>query len=217
VIVLEIRRAFVMPLQNRVTPEGDIVAVAARGEMMGNRGGCFHRDDRTLSPRRWASRQWICCVLEFNKRRRQVMQPGRYTELFFLDEVTALSAGHRPCFECRRTDALRFAECLAAAGGVSARMSAPEIDRVLHTERTDTRGAKRVYSCPIENLPDGAFVRLEGLPHVISGADVLHWTPEGYRRRLSTGNPRLKCRPARTRAITTEPVSALDAEQHIQL
>ena len=90
-----------MPLQNRVTPEGEIIATAARGTMMGNRGGCLHRPDKTLGRRRWVTRQWICCELRFRGRHRVVMTPGQYTELFFLDEATALAAGHRPCFECR--------------------------------------------------------------------------------------------------------------------
>ncbi len=101
-----------MPLQNRVTPYGDLVATPARGLFLGNRGGRFHTDAKTLSARRWASRQWICCVLDFKGRQRDVW--GRfYTELFFLDEPTALAAGHRPCFECRRKDAQDFAEILA--------------------------------------------------------------------------------------------------------
>jgi len=98
-----------MPLQNRVTPFGDLAAVPARGLLMGNRGGRFHTDSKTLTARRWASRQWICCLLDFKGRQRDVW--GRfYTELFFLDEVTAFAAGHRPCFECRRKDAEAFAE-----------------------------------------------------------------------------------------------------------
>jgi hypothetical protein len=103
-----------MPLQNRVSPLGELFAAPARGTLLGNRGGKFHRDDRTLGPRRFASRQWICCVLEFKNRRREVWGWG-YTELFFLDEVTALAAGHRPCFECRRHDANTFAAAWAQA------------------------------------------------------------------------------------------------------
>jgi hypothetical protein len=97
-----------MPLQNRVDPFGDLFADAARGLLMGNRGGRFHTDEKKLATRRWVSRQWICCVLDFHGRHRDVW--GRsYTELFFLDEVTALAAGHRPCFECRREVAQVFA------------------------------------------------------------------------------------------------------------
>ena len=105
-----------MPLQNRVTPFGDLSAAPARGTFMGNRGGRFHTDARTLTARRWASRQWICCVLDFKRRQRDVW--GRYyTELFFLDEPTALAAGHRPCFECRRKEAQVFAARWQQASG----------------------------------------------------------------------------------------------------
>ena len=95
-----------MPLQNRVTPTGEIIATTARGTMMGNRGGAFHTAAQTLTHRRWKTKAWICCVIEFKGRHRVVMSPNRYTELFFLDEATALAAGHRPCFECRRADAV---------------------------------------------------------------------------------------------------------------
>ena len=100
-----------MPLQNRVTPMGDIIADAARGTLMGNRG-ILHNASRQLGAARWRHRSWICCRLSFKNRRRQVMAPGRYTELFFLDEATALAAGHRPCCECRRVSS-RF------SGGVA--------------------------------------------------------------------------------------------------
>src|SRR5262249_48070514 len=106
-----------MPLQNRVTPEGDIIATPHRGLMMGNRGGVVHLPDPTPGTRRWASRQWIACVLQFKGRQREVMQPNGYTELFFLDEATALAAGHRPCFECRRGEAEHFAELWAMTQG----------------------------------------------------------------------------------------------------
>ena len=119
-----------MPLQNRVTPEGEIIATPHRGLMMGNRGGCFHLPDRTLGSRRWATRQWIACVLEFKGRHRQaMMQPNRYTELFFLDEATALAAGHRPCFECRRRDAERFAALWAETRGWPAPAARPRDGR----------------------------------------------------------------------------------------
>src|SRR3984893_5330164 len=109
-----------MPLQNRVTPFGELIAVPARGALFGNRGGRFHTDAKTLTARRWASRQWICCVLDFKGRQRDVW--GRfYTELFFLDEPTALAAGHRPCFECRRKDAETFAEKCARRADLAGR------------------------------------------------------------------------------------------------
>src|SRR5205085_5238792 len=141
-----------MSLQNRVTTFGELVAVPARGRFMGNRGGRFHRDDRTLGARRWASRQWICCVTQFKERHRAVWGHG-YTELFFLDEPTALAAGHRPCFECRRHDALRFAECWAAARKMPIRPRAAEMDRALHAERLVGRD-KRRHPSGIDTLPD---------------------------------------------------------------
>lgn len=170
-----------MSLQNRVDPFGELFASAARGTLFGNRGGRFHRDDKTLLQRRWASRQWICCVLSFKGRRRDVW--GRfYTELFFLDEVTALAAGHRPCFECRREAALAFAE---AFGGGSHRPSAPDIDLVLHAERLDGRG-KRIHRAPLNALPDGAVIlaprsnAARPRPVAVKGDVLLPWTPSGY-------------------------------------
>ena len=118
-----------MALQNRVDPFGELIATPARGMFFGNRGGRFHRDDRTLGRRRWASRQWICCVLQFKNRRHDVWGQG-FTDLFFLDEVTALAAGHRPCFECRRADAKEFAEKWARAQSIPV-PRAPEMDMVL--------------------------------------------------------------------------------------
>ena len=167
-----------MPLQNRVTPFGDLTAVPARGLLMGNRGGRFHTDGKTLTARRWASRQWICCLLDFKGRQRDVW--GRfYTELFFLDEVTAFAAGHRPCFECRRKDAEAFAEAWREAHGLRARPKASEMDEVLHRERLHGR-AKRVHRRNIGDLPDGAFVALEDGAFTVRGDALLRWTPEGY-------------------------------------
>ena len=120
-----------MTLQNRVTPFGDIIATPARGLFMGNRGGRIHDAARRLGRRRWASTQWICCRLHFKDRHRSVWAES-YTELFFLDEPTALAAGHRPCFECRRADAMAFAAAWARGG---ARPKAADMDRVLHRER----------------------------------------------------------------------------------
>ncbi len=169
-----------MPLHNRVTPEGDVVAVAERGTLLGNRGGCFHTPDRTLTNRRYATRQWICCVLQFKNRRRLLMQPGRYTELFFLDEATAWAAGHRPCFECRRADALRFAETFNAVEGRSGRAAAPDMDLRLHAERIDRAGRKVVTSGRFGDLPDGAMVRYRGQPGLVHRTRCLPWTFAGY-------------------------------------
>lgn len=172
-----------MALQNRVTPRGDLIAAPARGLFMGNRGGRFHGDDQTLTARRWASRQWICCVLAFKDRHRAVW--GRsYTELFFLDEPTALAAGHRPCFECRRREAEAFAESWRIARGLRRRPRAGEMDRGLHQERLDGR-AKRVHWRNIDALPDGAFVALAQGPFAVRGRDLLRWSPSGYGGRTS--------------------------------
>ncbi len=167
-----------MPLQNRVSPFGELFASPARGLLFGNRGGRFHTDARTLTARRWASRQWICCVLDFKSCRRDVW--GRfYTELFFLDEPTALAAGHRPCFECRRKDAEAFAEAWRQAKRLRARPYADAMDAVLHDERLDGR-VKRLHRREIDALPDGAFVTLDGEIFAIRGKALLRWTPEGY-------------------------------------
>jgi hypothetical protein len=167
-----------MPLQNRVSPYGELFASPARGLLFGNRGGRFHTDARTLTARRWASRQWICCVLDFKNRRRNVW--GRfYTELFFLDEPTALAAGHRPCFECRRKDAEAFAEAWRKAKRLRTRPYADAMDAVLHDERLDGR-TKRLHRREIDTLPDGAFIALDGEAFAIRGNALLRWTPERY-------------------------------------
>ncbi|HEV2628368.1 MAG TPA: hypothetical protein VGV41_06965 [Pseudolabrys sp.] len=164
-----------MPLQNRVDPFGNLFAAPARGTLMGNRGGRFHTDDRTLTTRRWASRQWICCVLDFKNRQRDVW--GRfYTELFFLDEVTAFAAGHRPCFECRRRDAEDFARLFADS---SARASAGAMDDVLNCERLNGK-AKRLHRAAIDRLPDGGMIAVGGEAFALRGVTMLPWTPEGY-------------------------------------
>lgn len=169
-----------MSLQNRVTPEGDIIACAARGTMFGNRGGALHTPDKKLTSRRWRTKAWICCVLEFKGRHRIVMSPNRYTELFFLDEATALAAGHRPCFECRRHDALGFAEAWQAAYRLQQRPSAPEMDDILQAERIQRGGAKVTYSSRLDTLPDGAFVRWRNKTHLLLGGHLRAWSPEGY-------------------------------------
>lgn len=175
-----------MPLQNRVDPFGDLTAVTARGLFMGNRGGRFHTDAKTLTARRWASQRWICCVLDFKDRHRDVW--GRfYTELFFLDEPTALAAGHRPCFECRRKHAENFAEKWREGHRLHTLPDADEMDTVLHAERLNGR-AKRLHRSCIDELPDGAFVVLEDAAFALRGDALLRWTPEGY----DAARPRLR-------------------------
>lgn len=165
-----------MPLPNRVDPFGELFADASRGIFFGNRGGKFHRDDRTLGASRYVSRAWICCVLSFKGRQRNVW--GRYyTELFFMDEPTALAAGHRPCFECRRAEAIDFAGRFSRGKG---RTRAGEMDDELHTERLDGR-KKRLHRRKLDDLPDGAFVTLSGADaFAVKGKRLLRWSPSGY-------------------------------------
>ncbi|HVH02258.1 MAG TPA: hypothetical protein VM891_04795 [Amaricoccus sp.] len=161
------------PLANRCAPDGSLHAVAARGTLMGNRGGRLHRPDATLGVARWRSRAWITCVLAFRGRHRAVWGEG-YSEMFFLDEATALAAGHRPCFECRRAEARRFAEAWGRAEGVAA-PGAPRMDRVLHAERLGPR--QRLAA---GELPEGAIFAAAGgfLLRTAGGARI--WGFGGY-------------------------------------
>ena len=164
-----------MPLPSRVSPFGELFASPARGTLMGNRGGRIHDSNRKLGSRRWSSRQWICCVLDFNGRHRKVWGDS-YTELFFLDEVTAFAAGHRPCFECRRKDAEHFS---ALFSGKEKRASAPAMDLVLHAERLDGK-EKRLHRRDIDELPDGAMIARDGEAFAVRGKHLMRWTPTGY-------------------------------------
>lgn len=170
-----------MPLQNRVMPDGQIVVSPARGTMMGNRGGEFHTAEQTLTRKHWRSKQWICCVLDFKNRRRQLMQPRRYTELFFLDEATALSAGHRPCFECRRAAATDFATRWNVLRGKPGRATASDMDHVLHGERLAGAGAQRTHHVIIDDLPDRVFI-LDKHRCIarITGPTLQSWSLDGY-------------------------------------
>jgi hypothetical protein len=174
-----------MPLQNRVTPFGELIASSARGQLFGNRGGRLHDEQQALRARRWVSRAWICCRLEFKGRHRKVWGDG-YTELFFLDEVTALAAGHRPCFECRRHAAQAFAAAWARAAGLNAVPRAGEMDAILHAQRLTNDGpqgrrSKRLHRLPMSSLPDGAVVTLSSTDAwAVRGTSLLRWTPYGY-------------------------------------
>src|SRR5665811_2254447 len=174
-----------MPLQNRVTPSGEIVATPHRGLFTGNRGIIHDPKTRTLLARRWAGKAWLTCVCEFRGRRREVMGGRSWTELFFLDEATALAAGHRPCFYCRRDDANRFRSAWEQGNRVSG-MLAPGIDAVLHDERLD-RGNKRLHAlpAPVDQLPDGAMVAADGESYLIAQGRALLWSPAGYREAQS--------------------------------
>jgi hypothetical protein len=169
-----------VPLQNRVLPTGEIVAHPARGLLMGNRG-CIHQPDRTLGVARWRTKAWISCVLSFRGRWRDVMPPGRYTALFFLDEATALAAGHRPCGECRRADHLWFAESWRVGQGLPARPRTPEMDKALHAERVEPRTRSKITRCVTAGgLPDGAMISHAGTTGLWCGGTLLPWSFTGY-------------------------------------
>ena len=170
-----------MPLQNRVTPFGEIVADPHRGLFTGNRGIIHDPATKTLLKKRWSSPAWLTCFFEFRGRRRKVMGGRSWTELFFLDEATAFAAGHRPCFYCRRDDANRFRAAWEPGNGV-ADVLAPEIDAVLHRERLD-RGGKRLHALPmrLDKLPDGTMVSSGEASYLIAQGRALQWSPAGYR------------------------------------
>jgi hypothetical protein len=170
-----------MPLQNRVTPLGEIIMTPYRGLFTGNRGIIHDPMTKTLLARRWASQAWLVCLCDFRGRRREVMATRSWTELFFLDEATALSAGHRPCFFCRRDDALKFRAAWEKGNGV-ANVRAAEIDSVLHRERLEGH-AKRLHPLPMpwQRLPDGAMLREASDSSLVLQGRALHWSPAGYR------------------------------------
>jgi hypothetical protein len=167
-----------MPFQNRVTPLGELIATPERGLVYGNRGRLH--DERGVIRRQWQLKRWISCRLEFRGRYRAggPMAPNRYTGLFFLDDATALAAGHRPCAECRNADYRSF---LALTGA----SRADELDELLHAERG------RLHQEELDTLPDGAFVVLDGEPWLVAGAELLHWAPGGYSGRRRRPNGRI--------------------------
>ncbi len=164
-----------MPLQNRVTPFGEILALHGRGLMMGNRG-ILHDDDRRIV-RQWQCRRWIACVLSYRGIRRTVMRPHSYTELFFLDEAAALSAGHRPCAECRRNEYDRFKALWEACRGSAT--NAEAMDAVLDAERRAGR-AKRTHRADFRSLPDGTYVSLDGKAWLVWAGRMHAWSDSGY-------------------------------------
>ena len=171
-----------MPLQNRVTPAGDIVATPHRGLFTGNRGIIHDPTTKTLLNKRWSSPAWITCLCEFRGWRRPVMGRRSWTELFFLDEATAFAAGHRPCFFCRRNDANRFRSCWEEGNGVK-NIRAKEMDAVLHRERL-VRGKKRLHPLPmpVKELPDGAMVQVGEDSYLMAQGRTLQWSMAGYRK-----------------------------------
>jgi hypothetical protein len=188
-----------MPLRNRVTPLSELIVDPARGLVYGNRG-CLH-DDAGDIRRRYATRRWIACRLQFKGwLRRPLLQPGKFTELFFLDEATAFAAGHRPCALCRREDYNRFAAIWRELH--PGQVGADAMDAQLQSERVDaaTR-AQRHHEAPIDGLPDGAFVMNEDRPWLVRGAELRRWSPAGYDARAT--------RPSATSATVITPPSLL--------
>ena len=175
-----------MPHQNRVTPFGEIVALPGRGLLMGNRGVLHDENKRIV--RQYQSRRWIACRLEYKGVRRRIMQPRRYTELFFLDEAAALSAGHRPCAECRRDDYKRFTNLWAQAhGGPS---GADAMDAVIHADRM-LHGAKRTWRAQLRALPNGSYVAIDDEAWLLWQGQLLAWSDAGYTGRGSARVPDL--------------------------
>ncbi|HEU4370055.1 MAG TPA: hypothetical protein VFV05_17675 [Methylomirabilota bacterium] len=193
-----------MPRQNRVTPFGELIATPARGTLMGNRG-CLHDPEGRIR-HSYVGKRWIICVLEFKGRQRRVMTPGRYTELFFLDEATALAAGHRPCAECQRGRYLEFRGHWAAARRLAAAAGAPsvdDLDDVLHAERVDAQQRRRTYVERWSRLPDGVMVADDDdRACLVHAGRHLPWTPSGY------GPARRKAPAAVLRVLTPRSIVA---------
>ena len=168
-----------MPLQNRVLPSGEIVAISDRGMFVGNRGIIHSPATKTLLRKRWSNDAWLTCVLEFRGRRRKVMERQSWTELFFLDEATAFAAGHRPCFYCRREDANRF-RAAWEKGNRGSDVLAPEMDAVLHRERFASAKKLHPLPRPLEKLPDGTMVQAGEESFLIAQGKALKWSPSGY-------------------------------------
>ena len=188
------------PLQNRVTPTGEIVADPARGMFMGNRG-CIHNPDRRLGVTRWRSKLWICCVLEWQGVRRDPMPPGRWTALFFMDEATALAAGHRPCAYCRYADYVAFRAAWQQSQDLAERPKAVEMDARLHGERVESRTRRqRTTAATFAGLPDGVMIRHDGVPALVLGGQVRPWSFSGY------GDP-APVPPHRSVEVLTPPVT----------
>ncbi|NKB60307.1 MAG: hypothetical protein GKS00_28710 [Alphaproteobacteria bacterium] len=169
-----------MPLQNRVTPFGEIVAIPERGLFTGNRG-VLHDEHKQLGRRRWVLKAWLICLLEFKGRHREVMTPRRWTELFFFDEAVAIAAGHRPCYQCRYADFRRWQAAWSEAKGLSMPPRAPEMDVCLHAERIDpkTRLQQR-WTAALDDLPPGTFIEVDGVPHLVQADGLRRWSWRGY-------------------------------------
>ena len=193
-----------MPLQNRVTPTGEIIASPHRGLFVGNRGIIHDPATKTLLRKRWSCPAWLICVLEFRGRRRKVMGGRSWTELFFLDEATAFAAGHRPCFFCRRDDANRFRAAWEQGNGVTD-VLAPEIDAVLHRERLASGKTLHPLPMKLEKLPDGTMVQDGDESFLIADGKALKWSPAGYTKATrAPSDAKLLTPPSTVRAFVAE-------------
>jgi hypothetical protein len=196
-----------MPRQNRVTPFGDIIAAPERGTFLGNRG--ILHDEHGRIRRAYAVKRWLVCVLEFRGRKRTVMKPNSYTELFFLDEATALAAGHRPCAECRHKSFIKFCQAWQTSHPgrrESVRPTADEIDTQLHVERIAKDRSKPLFEASLAELPDGVFVKNTDwgeMPYLVWGHNLLAWTLGGYKHPIA--------RPTRGKLLVLTPKSTVAA------
>jgi hypothetical protein len=192
-----------MPRQNRVNPFGEIVATPERGTFMGNRG-VLHDDEGRIR-RKWQVKRWLVCVLEFRGRKRKVMTPDRYTELFFLDEATAFAAGHRPCAECRRERFNAFRNAWQLEENLQS-PTAGEIDDQLHNERLDSDKKKKVFLANLAELPNGVFIKIADCgenAYLVWNDGLLLWTAAGYSGR--------KKRPQDAKVAVLTPKSTVEA------
>ncbi len=188
-----------MPFQNRVFPTGQIAVHPARGTLTGNRG-ILHRPDGTLGTARWRHKAWICCTLHTTAPPHPINVGRHWTPLFFLDEATALAAGHRPCARCRAADYRRFLTAWQSAFGV--RPAAPVVDATLHAARIDGAGQRR-FAMPLRRVPPGAMILWHDRPHVAGVAGLQAWSPDGYR----LASARMK--EAEVMVLTPAPIVAV--------
>ncbi|SDD14155.1 hypothetical protein [Pedobacter soli] len=170
-------------LQNRVNPFGQIIKTPHRGTWLGNRG-VIHNADKEIV-RQFKVKAWITCALQFRGRHREIMQPNRWTELFFLDEATAFAAGHRPCFQCRYADHQRFKMYWLKGNpgyGFNMKTAVTEIDDILQRERIAADKTKVSYKESLDLLPDGAFVAYQNKPYLVKARQLHLWTAAGYEK-----------------------------------
>lgn len=189
-----------MTKQNRISPQGQLHAVNARGTLMGNRGK-LHNEHRQIV-RLWKLQRWITCALQYQGIKRELMAPNSYTELFFLDEPTSYAAGHRPCGDCRK-DRYKAFKAVWARAFPDQEQSAASIDKVLHAARLNPDNSQRTWQAPLADLPDGTFIEYEGQPVLLWRGRQWCWAFEGYSLRLQPI-------PAMTvTVLTPEPIVAL--------